>query len=377
MKGGLKLLVKLAAVLAAVGLAMPTAQAITYTNDDIAPSAAGAANAVVAGAEDLSAAFYNPAGLAWQQGVQAMVGSQSRYRNNNADIGGTTYEGDGNLSDRSIMAIAWLPHDSDVGMAATMSTPFATRTIWGNVFPALGSAYFLQKRYSADGFWRVNNTLGVALGVDILNSQATLDDGTLKFNGANWSQPGGHIGVRWQFQPFWLMGLHVRQGLDSTIQSDAGHKLTLALPDEITLGIAHDLADDEMRLELDIKHSRWADFNDVVISNNGVVNKIIATNFRNTTDLRLGAIWNWRHDTQLRFGYAFEQGANRLDSYQPTFADQNGHKLTAGFGGVMSGLHLDVAYTAMFTPKVDVTGTYAGQYTDRRYSFIFSVTKKF
>ena len=354
-----------------------SALASTFTNEDIAASAAGAANAVVASADDLAAAIYNPSGLAWQQGVQAMVGSQSRYRNNNAEVGGLSYEGDANLTDRNMIAISWLPHGSDLGIAASMSSPYGSKMDWSALYPALGSMDLRFKRYTVDGFYRINNTMGVAMGLDAYNASLSLADNTTTFAGSDWSKIGGHASLRWEFSPFWFVGLNVRQGIDVKLSNSAGAQATVTLPDEISLGVAHDLWDDEMRVELDLKHSKWSAFEDINVSNNGVTSKSIVTNFNDTTDIRLGAIWNWRHDTQLRFGYAYEQGANPSDGYQPLLSDQSGHKLTAGFGGVMSGMHLDVAYTALLTPKVNATGTYAARYSDARYNLMFSLTKKF
>jgi len=349
-----------------------------FANEDLTPAGAGVANAVVASADDLSAAIYNPAGLAWQQGVQTMVGNQSRYRNINANVAGVSHEGDAVLGGVNLFAISWMPHGSKWGVASSMVTPYTTRTNWAAAFPGqLEETKMDLQRFAVDTFWRVNNTLGIAAGLDVYDASVLLNTNNNTFSGSAVSDVGAHASLRWAFQPLWSLGFHMRQGVDVTLENNTGSALNMNLPDEFTLGVSHDLMDDEMRIELDIKHSKWSSFSDMNVVNNGIVSQSIVANLSDTTDISLGATWFWRHNTQLRLGYAYEQGASQINGFQPVLADQTGHRLSVGFGGMMAGMHVDMAYAGVLYPDVDASGAYAGTYSDARQSLMFSLSKKF
>lgn len=351
-----------------------------FAYDDLTAGAAASANAVVAGADDLSAAVYNPSGLAWQEGVQVMLGSLSRTRNMKVELNGNSYAGADSAPDLGLLAISWLPEGERWGVAASIVTPYSLKTDWSAAFPdQLGETYLNMQRYAADVFWRGNNTLGVSMGLDVYDSTAKLSQGTASFSASNWSKVGAHAGLRWEFAPFWILGATVRQGADVSFSSQDNSRLDISLPDEITIAIAHNLLDDEMRLELDVKHTKWSAFSDLnVVNATGSPTPTPRTiNFRDTNDIAIGSTWFWRNDTQLRFGYAYQDAANKLDSFQPAIADQVGHRFSTGIGGLLSGMHFDLSYAYVYYPTVDVTGDYAGAYNDAKSSFMFALTKKF
>lgn len=358
-------------------LLAPASQAATFVNTDITPTAAGAANAVVTGSGHLTDAFYNPSALAWQEGVQAMFVNQTRYRNSSVDVAGVGYDGKTKPSLADAFAISWMPRGGRFGVAGSISTPYAARSNWSSIFPNLGFTDLEIQRYALDGFWRVNNTLGVSAGVDIYDTSLRMDSATTRFTGSDWSDVGGHAGLRWELVPFWTLGVHYRQGVNVQASNNLGDIAQIQLPDELTIGLSHSLWDDEMLLALDIKRSNWSALQSMNVSNNGVNSQTNLANLRDTTDVMLGATWFWRHNTQLRFGYAYEQGANQAEGFQPLLADLTGHKITLGFGGMMSTMHLDVTWTGALYNDLDAAGVYAGTYSDDRYSLTFSLSKKF
>ena len=365
-----------ACVVLLVGIS--TAQAATFENVDLTPAGAGAANAVVAGTGNLSDAFYNPAGLAWQDGVQMMLGNQSLYRHNSVAFNNSIRSGSEGLPNAALFAISWLPKGYNWGVAASVSIPYTSQNDWSASFPGLQLFDLNMQRYSGDIFWRVSNTLGVAVGFDMYDANLSLQTGGASFRGSDWSRVGAHMGLRWEIMPFWTLGVHYRQGVDVSMSNSIGDVASIQLPDEWSIGVAHGLADDEMLLELDVRHSTWSSLSHIdVLSKAGATLQSNTAYLRDTTDARLGLTWYWRHDTQLRFGYAYEQGANPSDGYQPLLFDLTGHKISMGFGGMAATMHLDVTWTGTYYARVSGTGAYPGRYHDMRNSFMFSVTKKF
>ncbi|WP_038249093.1 OmpP1/FadL family transporter [Ghiorsea bivora] len=371
MKLGLKVL----GVCACVLMNMQSVSAAALAHDDLTAVGAGAANAIVAGADDISAALYNPAGLAWQEGVQALVGSQSNSR---GISGGAAGSGDGNMRDLGAFAISWLPEGGSWGVSGSIATPYIAQTNWNNQFTqAIGRTDIQFQRYSLDTFYRVNNTLGIAAGLDIYDTGISLASNASSFAASGWSNVGGHIATRWQFMPFWMLGVTYRQGTDVSVSNGVGDTFAMTLPDELSIAVAHDLLDDEIRIELAVKRSTWSSLQDLTVENNGIILQSLPTNLKDTTDTSLGLTWFWRERTQLRFGYSYLQGANDLAAYQPAIADLTGHKFTAGFGGKTSGMHLDVSASYAIYPKTTVTGVNADSYKDSLLTWMFTLSKKF
>ena len=352
--------------------------AAAFANQNQTASAAGVANAVVAGADDLSAAVFNPAGLAWQDGVQALFGSQSRQRSLSVDVAGKVNSGDRALSDVGSFAVSWKPHDSDWGISGSITTPFSSRTdwTWAQFADQLAETNLHFERYSANAFWRVRNDLAISLGADSYNARMKLNSAGNSFYSSIWSNPSLNLGLRWEAAPFWYVGANYRQGADMTFEN-LGASSPFSLPDELSLGVAHDLMDDEWRLELDVKQTAWSGVPDLKVSQAGVVSQNIPMALKDSIDVAFGATWFWRNETQLRFGYAYEQGANPESGFQPAVSDQTGHRISAGFGGVLTGLHWDMAMSYIYYPAMTATGNYAGSYSDMSYNFLFSLTKKF
>ncbi len=354
-----------------------SAQAATFANNDISPVAAGVANAVVAGTGSITDALYNPAGLAWQEGVQAFFASESRNSYKGVDIAAGGRGAASSLGTRQAVALSWMPKGWNVGVAGSFSNPYDTRSNWSSAFPSLGFMNLEMTRYTLDAFWRVNNTLAVSAGMDIYKTQLRLDTAGQVFDGSDWSDVGAHMGFRWEVVPFWTLAANYRQGVDAFASNNSGDEAVITLPDELTLGVAYSASDDELLWELDIKRSAWSSLRNLNVSNNGVNSQTNTADLRDTTDVMLGLTWFWRNDTQLRFGYAHEQGANQVVGYQPLFADLTGHKFTIGFGGDMASLHLDMTLTGMLYNDLTATGAYAGTYSDSGYNFMFSLSKRF
>jgi len=377
MKHGLLNQMKLLMLL--LGLSANQAWAGAYANEDLAASAAGVANAVVASADDISAAIYNPAGLAWQSGVHALIGNHSRYRTLTVNQGGVSSAGDANLTDLSAFALAWKPNGSDWGASFSLATPFATRTDWNGTFStpsaSLSEMNLDVQRYAVDGFWRISNGLAVSLGTDWYDASMVMQSNGQSFSGSEQGGIAVHAGLRWEIQPFWTIGATYRQASQLNLL-DGASSLDLKLPEELAVAVMHDVFD-QVRLELDIKHTFWSATTDFNVITNNITTQALPINLTDSTDVLFGATWFWRDDTQLRFGYGFESSANQNIGFQPAIADLSGHRISLGFGGMMSEMHLDVAWSTVFYTDKAASGTWAGTYSDSRSSLMFTLSKSF
>ena len=358
-------------------ISITAAQAGGFSNPDMSASGLGVANAMVASADDVSAAAYNPAGIAWQDGIQAMLGIDAQYRNSSVKLGSVVAPNGGGAGNPGHFYASWMPHDGNIGFALAYNTPYELDNDWALAFPASAGISRLKiNRLSLDAIYAVNSSLAVSAGVDWYPSSAKMTMPGQSFSAKDKTAFGGHISMKWKPAPMWSIGAMARLGSEIKFSNGLAQSLNVKLPDEFTLGVAHDIAD-TVRIELDAAWSRWSKLKDLNVMSGTTLLQGHTLNMNDSITLMAGATWFWRENAQFRFGYAYDQEASDSTGFDPVVADQTGHKASLGAGADMFGFHADLALSYTFYPERTVTGPYAGTYRDQRYSLALSVSKRF
>lgn len=347
-----------------------------FTQPDQSASAAGVANAYVATADDASALAYNPAGIAWQSGISATAGLRMGFRDSSVKLpAGSIGSNNGDETTIGHIYASWMPHDGRLGAGIGISPLYQVNNEWSTAFPATaGVTKLMVDHVTLDFIYAINSDLAFAAGGDWYVTRATLSQGVKNFRGNDLASFGGHASLMWKPMPAWSAGLMFRSGSSISISGQANDNLSFKLPDEVTAGIAHDFAD-VWKLEADVKWTRWSAMKDLNVS--GTVPQLNPLNLRDTLTVMTGLTWTWWPNSQLRAGYAYDQGANRNIGFSPVIADQDGHRISLGAGGDIYDMHMDLAYTYTYYTDKTVTGTYAGTYRDRKQAINFSVSKTF
>ncbi|MDT8375949.1 MAG: outer membrane protein transport protein [Mariprofundaceae bacterium] len=366
-----------AAVAIAFCISITAAQAGGFSNPNMSASGLGVANAVVAGADDVSAAAYNPAGIAWQDGIQAMLGVDLQYRNNSVKLASGVGSNSGGAGNPSHLYASWMPHEGSVGISLAYNTPYELDNDWVLAFPAsIGRSKLKINRLSLDAIYALNSSLAVSGGIDWYLSSVDITTPGQGFSARDSTSFGGHISMKWKPAPMWSVGALARLGSNIDFSGGTAQALSVKLPDELTVGVSYDVAD-AVRIELDAAWSRWSRLKDLNVMSGATVLQSHPLSMSDSLTAMLGVTWFWRENSQFRFGYAYDQEANKSAAFNPVVADQTGHKASLGAGGDMFGFHADLAYAYTFYPKRTVTGIYAGTYRDRRHSLALSVSKRF
>jgi long-chain fatty acid transport protein len=349
-----------------------------FSQPDHSASAAGVANAYVATADDASALAYNPAGIAWQSGISTTAGIHMDFRDSSVVLpAGPVAPNDGNESTIGHIYASWMPRDSRLGAGIGISPLYKTNNEWNTAFPgAAGLTKLMVDHITLDLIYAINSDLAFAVGGDWYITRATLSQGIQTFQGNDLASFGGHASLMWKPMPAWSAGLMFRSGSKISISGQTNDKLSFKLPDEVTVGIAHDFTD-VWRLEADVKWTRWSALKDMHVSTLGLISQSNPLDLRDTLTAMTGLTWTWRQNSQIRAGYAYDQGANRSLGFNPMIADQDGHRLSLGAGGDAFGVHMDLAYSYTYFTNKTATGTYAGTYRDRKQAVNFSVSKTF
>jgi len=346
-----------------------SAQASGFANQDASAAGVGVANAMVAGVADVSAASYNPAAAAWLDGVEVQLNSAVQLRNSSVVTAtGMPFNAGNNYKVQGFNAV-WMPHSGNIGATLSLTRPFAAHNTW------FGEQTNLEvDRLSLDVVYALSSTLSVAHGLDMYQSRVQMTQGTASFAGSDKLSLGINVGVNWKPAPQWQTGLLLRTGTKAKVKNSA-QTINLNLPETLTFGVSHD-TQDAFRWEGDISYTHWSRLKNLNVQG-GVITH--ATALKNTLAVKTGLTYYWLPNTTLRFGYAYEQGANSPSNIQPTIIDQPGHHLSLGAGGDLMGVHVDLAYAYGFYANQSASAptAFAGAYHDRKQTLAFSLSKKF
>ncbi|ATX82162.1 Long-chain fatty acid transport protein [Mariprofundus ferrinatatus] len=363
--------------LIAMMMAGTNAHAAGFAQSGHSAAAAGVADAFVATANDASAVVYNPAGIAWLPGVSATVGGTLNYRDSSVKLPGGIAPNTGTEATVGHIYATWAPLDSRWGAGFGFAPLYQINNNWSSApfgTPAADTTKLMVDHASFDAVYAISSSLAVAAGLDWYLTRATFSQGANNFNNNNFTTFGGHAALMWKPAPAWSVGLTGRSGAKVNVSGLANQKLSIKLPDEVTVGVAHDFAD-VWRLEVDAKWTRWSALKSMSVT--GPAAQPNSLNLRDTLTAMAGLTWTWYPKSQFRIGYAYEQGANKASGFNPIIADQDGHRATLGFGSEIMNMHMDLAYSYTYYSKKTATGTYAGTYRDRRQALVFSVSKTF
>ncbi len=364
-KAGMALMIWLAGAAGAhaAGFALPEQSA----------SGAGLAGNAMLSLNDASVLQWNPAALAWLDGTSFTVGLGMHYRNSSVRLAGGV--GPNHTPDvtNGHLFVGWKPHDSDWGFGFGFRPDFQARNDWRSVFPGRADVFDLTVDHgSADAVRMLDSGLAIGAGLDAWAGKALLQQGAASLSARAFAA-GGHVSLLWKPAPFWRVGLFARSGARFSF-TQGGSRLKVRLPDTVRAAVSRDFGD-AWRLEFDLGWTRWSALKDLNVS--GASPQSHPLSLRDTVRAGFGLTWTWRPDTQFRFGYAWDQGANKAAGFNPLIADQDAHVLALGAGGRLFGAHLDLAWVYAFHPKKAATGAFAGQYRDRKQALMFSVSNRF
>jgi len=366
----------------------PEARAAALATLDHSASAAGVANAFVATADDPSAVHYNPAGIAWQPGAGVMFTGALRFQNQSVQLappGGAPANTQAPTNLGSIYT-TWMPRDGDWGMGVGFDLPFSGNTGWGAAFGGAAQRTSLNVSHlSLDAVYAISSSMAVAFGPDWYVGRIDVNSATTTFRGTELTAVGGHIAWMWHPRPTWSVGAAFRSGETLNFSGNASGAVTgsaetkVSLPGVVQVGIAHDFYD-RYRLEFDGSWTHWSTLTDLNVVGKGAAGaELNPLSLQDSFSAMMGLTWFWQEHTQFRFGYAFDQAATKNTGFNARIVDANSHRLSLGAGTEVFGLHLNAAYSFVYSPTRTITGSapFDGRYTQRLQTLAVSITRYF
>lgn len=326
----------------AVGLALVAsagAQAAGFAL--IEQSASGMGNAFAggaAGAEDASTVFFNPAGMTYIEGMQAVNAlhliSPNFEFEDDGSVAGTARP----LGDEGPDAgdIAFVPNlywvtdiNESVKFGVGVNAPFGLKTEyddeWIGRFQAIKSEVKTININPSVAF-KVNDQLSLGFGVSAMWAQAELTrqvnlgaaETDVKIKGDDWGF-GYNLGAIYQATADTRIGIayrsHVKQEVegeakfgDALSANDADIRATVELPESFSASV-FSRVNDKWDVMADATWTRWSRFKELRIEFDSatLADSVTPENWENTMRYSVGANYHYSDAIKLRAGLAYDE----------------------------------------------------------------------
>lgn len=375
--------------------------------------AAGRGEAFVATADNPSAIYYNPAGIAQLDDNNLRGGIYGIYLNPTfSPLGSAPNSGDTYHSSYRLAAVPQgfythtfngAPLSAGLGVYAPyggsiswpQDTGFRTVATQGSLFYlTINPVVALKLPY---GFFIGAGVM--ANYVDLEMEQGLLASQTppnfFRFRGDGWST-GGNFGLLWQPIKEISVGATVRGVTQVTLD---GHTTveeqpiirTTSLPAHMDLDFPWTAVGGfsyrprpKWNIEFDANWTEWRSFETTTLYQEGTTpfgvkqNIPVNLNWRNSWTYEFGATRYFNENWHASAGYIFNENSVPNQNYSPLAADLNRHFFSIGAGYTGKIIDFDVAYQFGYGPSHTVTdskpssvpGLYAGQNANGKYGFI-------
>lgn len=363
----------------------------------IEQSASGMGNAFAGGsaiAEDASTIFFNPAGMTYIEGTQAVgalhlikpnaeFNNQGSIKGFNRPLGG---EG-GDAGDLAFVPNFYFKTDlTDViKLGLGINAPFGLKTEydkdWIGRFQAIKSEVKTVNINPAIAL-KVNDQLSLGAGISAMWAQAELTsavnlvaaEGSSKVKGDDWGF-GFNLGAIFQITPATRIGAayrsKVEQHLDGDVKftrpaiplsaaalaatANSDVKADITLPETFSVS-AFSRLNDTWDLMGDVTWTRWSQFQELAIyRSSGAPLAKTTENWENTMRYSIGANYHYSDTIKLRAGLAYDQEAIN-DQFRTARIPGNDRKwLSLGAGWQVSpASKLDVGYAHLFISDASI-----------------------
>lgn len=316
----------------------------------IEQNASGMGNAyagAAAVAEDASTIFFNPAGMTYLKGRQAVIASHAikptAHFDNQGSVPGRLPVGSegGDLGSWAFIPNTYYSHEinPNVFVGVGISTPFGLKTEydkdWVGRFQAVKSELKTININPAVAF-KVNDQLSIGAGISAMWAQAELTRAVnggglgerfVKIKGDDWGF-GFNLGAIYQLTQDARIGLAYRSKVKQELEGDSRSTLTqlnalplrtlntdvtadVTLPETFSVSAFSHL-NQQWDVMADITWTRWSQFKELrILRDNGTGSTLAVTpeNWENTLRYSIGASYKYSDQLKLRAGVAFDEEA--------------------------------------------------------------------
>jgi len=335
------------------------------------------AHAFAAVADDASAAWYNPAGIAFQEKSALLVGGEW-VNVDSQHVSATTgqrYTMDKKNHIIPYIYMGYQLDESPLSISFAVNSPFGLATDWTQsaapftqATAAKSLTYTQLKLINLNPTlaYQVSPNLSLALGVMYFDAQKVAFDSPVVVQRGKGSGVGANAALLYQGEGF-NVGLSYRSRvkIDVTGTATGGPALAgfnlqgvsapvsvgLTTPDMASLGVAFH-ASEKLLISMQADWINWKTFDQLKFNYGAsALNGALGTTqiepeaWKAVTAYALAGEWSIQPHQHLRAGYAFDPSPRNPAHFSPRAADNDRHLFTLGYGQSFEGLGTwNVAY---------------------------------
>ncbi len=363
----------------------------------IEQSGSGMGNAYAGGAavaEDASTIFFNPAGMTYIEGTQAvtalhLIKPRINFDDNDSikALGLPPRGGEGpDAGDLAFVPNFYLMTEISPSIKAGIgvSAPFGLKTEYGDEWIGRFQADKSELKtlnINPSIAFKVNDRLSLGFGVSAMLAKATLTrqvnrviapETDVEIKGNDWGF-GFNLGAIYQFTDDTRMGIAYRSKVEQRLEGRSKSPLVAALNTKVKADItlpesfsvsAFSQLNDSWDLMGDVTWTRWSRFEELRIDfANATPDSVTPENWENILRYSVGVNYHYSDAIKLRAGLAFDEEAIK-DEFRTARIPGNDRKwLSLGVGWqVTPASKLDVGYSHLFISdaKIDDDQTLTG-----------------
>jgi len=386
-------------VVSALLFAATQAQANGFQLPEQGTRAMGMANAFTAVADDASALWYNPAGIAFQEGGNLMLGGvgiivpKVDFTGNSSNPL-TAFGPVSTSSDRKNFAIphfhvAYTDPKFGVSYGLSVTSPFGLETDWvaSGLAPSPSSPFFTSATFTRIELVNVNpniaykitDHLSIGGGFDyVYLKDVDLNNSFLTQNadGDGW---GGNVALMYKDDLFSVgvsyrtqVAIRITGTAISLLGGNTAATTSLKLPDMVNGGIAFHPTD-TLTISIEADWTNWSKFDQIALNYASpmtvltglpapfppaapVSSIVIPEEYHPTIAARVGFEWKVNDDLRLRLGYAYDPSPVNDKNFSPRIPVNDRHIFSTGIGyDITKAFTVDVAY--MYLKQKDLNQT--------------------
>jgi len=377
-----------------VVLTSALAGASGFNLDTQGARASGMGTAVAGLIDDASALYFNPAGLAGREGLEAQLGGSLIIPSVSfaSDASGQTTGANSEVA-TPFNVYATYGFSKDIAMGLGVFVPFGSGAAWPDGWEGAGRALLSSVQtfdLNPTVAFRLHPRLKFGFGVDIIFGTVLIERG-LDFvtSQGKVSLGGGATGVGWNMgfqlemvEKYAFLGGTYRAAVPmhftgrshfadvppelQAVLKDQPITSDVTLPDVATVGIGL-RPTDKLRFGLDITAVTWGSFKNLTIAfEDDSLTNPLPKRWTDVASVHLGGEYDVTQDIQARLGFVYDPTGTPVDTVTPDLPDFTRVKVTLGGGWKSSfGLTADLAYQFVYLQSQKSTapgfsGTYSG-----------------
>lgn len=369
-------------------IAAPAARGAGFLIYEHGAAAMGIAGAFVGVANDATAIFHNPGGVAFLEGTQVSVGGTFIIPKGSLSLPNwpdPTYREVDQVDQTFFSPNFYITHrlSDKVGLGLGFFCPYGLGTKWPEKYPLryVGVSNEMQTIIINPMIaYRISDKVGLGFGISYVYSSLTLDlvrrisfgpygsyDVAASVDGASGNSLSWNFGLLYKAGKF-SAGLNYRSGFSIKYEGDlkldnsnvpgplkgyipASSKAnsTFSFPNIIGLGVSYQLSP-KLLVSLDLHYTGWSVYDkyDLNIDYPDPLPdpepETVTENFKDTVIFRFGLDYKLNDALSLRGGILVDQTPQPEASVDPNLPDANRVALIGGFGYGFGKFRIDVGY---------------------------------